>query len=69
MVKIKKSGLLDNTHSSFLREYEPEESWNYFDVKADDPQFHRGLYGLAKILGLQENAYKQVNIYKKQETD
>jgi hypothetical protein len=52
--------LLDNTHSSCFREYNPDEPWDYFDPRMDDNRFHGGLEGLARILGLKESAkYKE----------
>jgi hypothetical protein len=44
--------LLDKTHSTWMREYEIEEPWSFFDQEVDDPKFHGGLEGLAGILRL-----------------
>lgn len=46
--------LLDNTHSSSY-EYEPEYAWDYWDNELQDKIYHRGLNGLASILGLEES--------------
>lgn len=44
--------LLDQTHSSDLKEYSESESWCYYDPRFEDNQYHRGLEGLANILRL-----------------
>ena len=46
--------LLDETHSADFHEYK-DESWDYHSENTDDPMFHRGLGGLASILGLENN--------------
>ncbi len=52
--------LLENTHSSCFREYNSDESWDYFDPRMDDARFHGGLEGLARILGLKKSTkYKE----------
>ena len=47
--------LLDQTHSSCFHEYKPEEPWEYHTKQTEDSKYHRGLEGLAAILGLEDS--------------
>ena len=52
--------LLDRTHSSSYKEYKDDEDWNFYDIRFEDPGYHNGLEGLARILGLEvTSAYKE----------
>jgi hypothetical protein len=47
--------LLDQTHSSCFHEYKPEDKWDYYNKETEDDNYHRGLEGLAYILGLEDS--------------
>ncbi len=44
--------LLDKTHSSNIYEYKAKQPWDYYN-KNEDERYHKGLGGLAGILGLE----------------
>jgi len=44
--------LLGKTHSSYFYEYRYKDAWDYYSSKTEDRLYHRGLEGLARILGL-----------------
>jgi len=53
ITREKFAALLDQTHSSSFKEYQQSEAWDYYDARFEDNLYHRGLEGLAYILGLE----------------
>ncbi len=60
--------LLDQTHSSYNYEYGINDPMDYYIQDSEDKSFHRGIKGLAEILGLGESLeYIQFQRHKKDE--
>jgi hypothetical protein len=49
--------LLANTHSASTYEYGPDEPWDSYTPESQDDLYHRGLGGLAGLLGLKVSRY------------
>lgn len=45
--------LLDQTHSSSMKYYKSDEDWDFYDPELEDNTYHRGLEGLAYLLGIE----------------